>query len=354
MYDRANDHAAHFALVDCFDNALHLEIEEHLPDDPTFHIVWMMLVQIIPSDSMGKFTQMMNEIKQQTPQMHASQNIAEMALAICTHATALSTAGLYDLQLNGTILKAFLLADGNDEYWFELMKMQSQLTAALKQVRFMADKHAASAFLTNLALGHTQLCALAEGIGDGIWLPATNMKDSKVVPSGHYTAAQLNALVKEFGLGKGHSGTSQHDKSQDVCHYCGETGHWAKDCPKKACDLAAGHVCGGGCSGRGSGGGHSRGKDDHHGHGRGHHTGHGGGKMAILAHDASLLHGSWRPPNLVNPKPCRRMDKPYIGVSSAHLLGGRLCIALPPMVPVGTLLRPMPWATTLLPCVLVL
>ena len=136
------------------------------------------------------------------------------------------------------ILKAFQLADGNDEYQFELMKTQSQLTAALKQVRFMADKHAPSAFLTNLGLGHTQLCALAEGkyhevVGDGIWPPATNMKASKVTPSGYYTTPQLNALVQEFGSGKGHGGTSPCDKSQDVCHYCGETVHWAKDCPDR-------------------------------------------------------------------------------------------------------------------------
>ena len=161
--------------------------------------------------------------------------------------------------------------------------MQSQLTAALKQVHFMADKHAASAFLTNLGLRHTQLCALAEGkyckaVGDGIWPPATNMKASKVAPSGYYTAAQLNALVQEFGSGKAHSGTFPHDKSQDVCHYCGETGHWAKDCPKKACDLAPGHLSGGGCGGHGSGGGCSCGKEDHHGDGHGHHTGHGGGR----------------------------------------------------------------------------
>ena len=92
LYDCANDRAARLALVDCFDDALHLEIEEHLPNDPTFHILWMMFVQIVQSDSMGKFTQMTNEIKQQTTQMYAGQNIAEMALAISTCATALSTA----------------------------------------------------------------------------------------------------------------------------------------------------------------------------------------------------------------------------------------------------------------------
>ena len=44
------------------------------------------------------------------------------------------------------------------------------------------------------------------------------------------------------------------------------------------------------------------------------------GEMAILAHDVSLLHESWRPPDLVNPKSCRRMDKPSIGVLSVEKL----------------------------------
>ena len=55
-YDNANDSATFLAWVECFDDALHLEIKEHLPDDPTFHILWMMLVQIVQSDLMGKFT----------------------------------------------------------------------------------------------------------------------------------------------------------------------------------------------------------------------------------------------------------------------------------------------------------
>ena len=287
--------------------------------------------------------------------MYASQNIAKMALAISTCATTLSTASLYNLQLNGMILKVFLLVDGNNEYQFELMKMQSQLTAALKQVRFMADKHAASVFLTNLGLGHTQLCALAEGkyrkaVGDGIWPPATSTKDSKVDPSGYYTTAQLNALVQEFGLGKGHSGTSSRDKSQDVCHYCGETGHWAKNCPKKAHDLAAGCLSGGGRGGHGSGGGHSRGKDDCHGHGCGHHSGSGGERNCHSGPQCELPPWKFEAPRPGQPKPCRRMDEPSIGVPSARLLCGPPCTALPPMAPMGTLLRPMPWPPTLLPC----
>ena len=355
LYDRASDHAARLALVDCFDDALHLEIEEHLPDDPTFHILWMMLVQIVQSDSMGKLTQMMNEIKQQTPQMYAGQNIAKMALAISTRATALSTAGLYDLQLNGMIIKAFLLADGNDEYWFELMKTQSQLTTASKQVRFMADKHAASAFLTNLGLGHTQLCALAEGkyreaVGDGIWPPATNMKDSKVALLGTTLLPSSMLLSKSLVRARGTVVPPRVTNRKMSAITVVKLGIGLRIALRKPAilllDVSLVVV--------------------------------GAaavlvvailvarmtiavvvmdttlvvveGEMAIMAHNTSLLHGSWRPPDLANLKPCRRMDEPSIGVPSACLLSGQPWTTLPPMAPMGTLLRSVPWPPTLLPC----
>ena len=76
-----------------------------------------MLVQIVQSNLMG--TDDERNQATDTPDVCWPEHY----LAISTHATTLSTAVLYDLQLNGTILKALLLADGNDEHQFELMKM---------------------------------------------------------------------------------------------------------------------------------------------------------------------------------------------------------------------------------------
>ena len=69
-------------------------------------------------------------------------------------------------------------------------------------------------------------------------------------------------------------------------------------CPKKARDLAAGHLSGGGHSGRGSGGGGSHGKDVRRGCGCGHHTGHGGGRNSHLGPRRELA--PWK---LEAPKP---------------------------------------------------
>ena len=53
------------------------------------------------------------------------------------------------------------------------------------------------------------------------------MKDSKT-PRGAFSHAQLNALIQQF------QGKQQHEKSNDICHHCGQKGHWANECPNRA------------------------------------------------------------------------------------------------------------------------
>ena len=55
------------------------------------------------------------------------------------------------------------------------------------------------------------------------------MKDSKT-PPGAFSHAQLNALIQQF------QGKQQRDKSNDICHHCGQKGHWANECPNCAND----------------------------------------------------------------------------------------------------------------------
>ena len=277
QYDKSNDRGARLTLLDSLTPKLRLEMEERMPDEPNFPLLWMMLIQIIQSDSMGKFARIEAEIKSQHPKQYAGQNIAEMALAISSRATTLHTAGLFNHQLNATILKQFLMADGNNEYRFELMKVQSELNKALKQERFMTDKTAANDYLNNLGLGFRQICQLAEdkyreALGDGDWPPARNNKDSKLPPAGYYSATELNALVQHF------SSSSTKSKNSGGCYICGAPDHWAADCPHKQ-DSASGRHSGsrpprgggrGGRSGRGGRGGCGR-RDS-----RGHHQGRSG------------------------------------------------------------------------------
>ena len=43
-----------------------------------------------------------------------------------------------------------------------------------------------------------------------------------------YYHAKLNALIQQF------QGKQQRDKSNNICHHCGQKGHWANECPDRA------------------------------------------------------------------------------------------------------------------------
>ena len=113
-----------------------------------------------------------------------------------------------------------------------------------------------------LTFGDT--CRLAEdryrqALGDKTWGPASNLKDSKTSP-GAFSHAQLNALIQQF------QGKQQHDKSNDICHHCGQKGHWANKCPNRANNAGPIANCG---RDRNNSCRPGRGGSGHGGHGRG-------------------------------------------------------------------------------------
>ena len=165
------------------------------------------------------------------PQQFSRQNIAEMCLSIVKRCKGLTAAGVYDHQLNSKIIQNLLLADGNDQYKFALPQQQEKLNEALQAVRFMT-KIEVNEYLISRQLTFGDMCCLVEdqyrqALGDKTWGPASNLKDSKT-PPGAFSHTQLNALIQQF------QGKQQCDKSNDICHHCGQIGHWANECPNRA------------------------------------------------------------------------------------------------------------------------
>ena len=122
----------------------------------------------------------------------------------------------------------------------------------------------ANEYLISRQLTFGDICRLAEdryrqALGDKTWGPASNLKDSKT-PPGAFSHAQLNALIQQF------QGKQQRDKSNDICHHCGQKGHWANKCRNRANDV--GPIA-------------NRGRDRNNAHRPGHggsgHGGHGRG-----------------------------------------------------------------------------
>ena len=54
-------------------------------------------------------------------------------------------------------------------------------------------------------------------------------------------ASATKKLQNSLGKGKG-KGKSSRDPSEQICFYCKQPGHIAKDCPEKQADIAAGRV----------------------------------------------------------------------------------------------------------------
>ena len=194
----------------------------------------MLFIQTLQSDSMEQFKDMEKEVRSLQPQQFSGQNIAEMCLSIIKRCKGLTAARVYDHQLNSKIIQNLLLADGNDQYKFDLLQQQEKLNEALQAVRFMT-KLEANKYLISRQLTFEDICRLAEdryrqALGDKTWGPASNLKDSKT-PPGAFSHAQLNALIQQF------QGKQQRDKSNNICHHCGQEGHWANECPNRANDV---------------------------------------------------------------------------------------------------------------------
>ena len=200
-YDRSNNRATCLMFVDSLNETLKGEIQDRIPDEPSFLEVWMLFIQTLQSDSMEQFKDMEKEGRSLQPQQFSGQNIAEMCLSITKCCKGLTAAGVYDHQLNSKIIQNLLLANGNDQYKFALLQQQKKPNEALQAVRFMT-KLEANEYLISHQLTFKDICCLAEdryrqALGDKTGGPASNLKDLKT-PLGAFSHAQLNALIQLF------------------------------------------------------------------------------------------------------------------------------------------------------------
>ena len=235
-YNCSNDHSASYALLDSLDISFKRYVKDHLPDDFCFPLVWMQVIKALQSDSLECFKTIKCELENIKPQQYPGQNVTDMSLDMTYHCQALTTAGVWDHQLCSSILSTFLLTNGDEMYCHSLIAMKASLEDELKKVRFMEHADGTTQIHRN-RLTNAGICDLTEtwyeeAKGVGKWPPATHAKDSKAPPSS-FTQAEVHTLVQCFQ--KGQSTSKPCDKSNDTCNLCREKGHWANECPNKAC-----------------------------------------------------------------------------------------------------------------------
>ena len=93
-YDQSNDRAARLMFVDSLNETLKGEIQDRIPDEPSFLEVWMLFIQTLQSDSMERIKDMEKDVRSLQPQQFSGQNIAEMCLSIVKRWKGLTAAGV--------------------------------------------------------------------------------------------------------------------------------------------------------------------------------------------------------------------------------------------------------------------
>ena len=226
----------------------HLLIDDSTP----FPVVWMEIIHATHSVSIERFDQLVLQIKKQHPSMFAGKNMEQMCKVYRKLAQVLTTAGQYDHNLSLRMAKSALLAGGKDnaDYRYDLRALKKKLSTELLTIGYMGhkdkDKHMVKEKLTFLDICQeiTSCDRLAKDNAN--WPPASNAPDSKAPPAGfgnvsqgtvqlvgpngnkYAMVLQPSASGSTFG---GHSGRGP--RPTDTCNNCGQTGHWAHECPQK-------------------------------------------------------------------------------------------------------------------------
>jgi hypothetical protein len=231
-YDKENDTAAQYYVLDSVDTTLHRKISNKLKDDDHFPALWIILINEFQSTSIGRYDSLKATIRNLSAHQFSGQNVEELSEAFKEAAEELTIAGQYENNYTLKMLTAFIAAGGTgqsaEDYRFELRQLRKPLEDALTLIAYK-DKNATLKYMVANKLTYEDICDTASVSylkyrREDKWQPLHHAKDVKVP-------------ARTFG----NNLTSIHENSTKttkpgLCNNCQKPGHWARECPDKKSD----------------------------------------------------------------------------------------------------------------------
>ena len=241
VYDKNNDEAAQFFLLDSLEPDLKKEVRDLMDQGEAFPTTFLRLIQLIRSTSIDRFENLKHRIKARKATQYPGQNLTLMAADLRADAKELDIAGHYDHSLTLHMLDAFLEAGGsnNEDYRYDLRVIKATLNDALKKIGYLT-KDAAQKYMAAQKLTYRDICTLASekyrNQADlNRWPPARGVSDPRAPPKafGNVASATVDPTVLAQAYALIQNGGASA-KTSDECLNCGQKGHWARDCPQKS------------------------------------------------------------------------------------------------------------------------
>ena len=198
-YDLANELAATNALLASVIDPIREDLTDRIDHGMSFPEVWMILMQLLTTTCIDKYSMLQDELKTMTPHSFKYQDIPKFTLSITKLARELEVVGMFEQTMVLKVLENLLTADGTSDFLHELRNLKPKVAKFANQTLFLTKEEAAKLMRDN----EVSLADVVQ-IADDLyrtdyamkrWPPKTSLTDAKTPGRFGANAATVNQQI---------------------------------------------------------------------------------------------------------------------------------------------------------------